>query len=479
MIENAPDAMPADWQAGRTLSEDDLIEVRNCFTRMRGQLQFQYEREKTFGVQIAALEVALGEARIALRLNLQGYATQPEGVRGVWPDQWAGVELATSFVPTYGMHALRLEVWVPPQIAGAQQLRIELGDTQYLRRLGPGNTTIQLPLESAADQPVGLRIHASSSWTPSDGGDSADGRALAYLIRSVAIEHHPTTAKGGRAVLPVKLSHPAGHFYSPIVDPSQLDSDRLWPSHPEVLGIDFDDLGHERILRDIFPRFMADYDYPEHLDETPELTQFYTQNSQFTWLDARALFVLLREWKPQRFIEVGSGFSTLLAADINHRFLGDSVEITCIEPYPRVFLRQKIPGLTRLIQDKVQNVPLAEFTRLQAGDILFIDSSHVAKTGSDVNFLYFEVLPRLAPGVRIHIHDIFLPHEYQRAWVIDENRSWNEQYLLRALLMYSSGFRTVFGCSYAFTRYPELVIAALAHPQGHGFAGGSFWIERV
>jgi hypothetical protein len=207
--------------------------------------------------------------------------------------------------------------------------------------------------------------------------------------------------------------------------------------------------------------------------------QFYTRNTQFSWLDSRALFVLLRQWRPRRLIEVGSGFSTLLSADVNHRFLDSVAEITCIEPYPRAFLRQSIPGLTRVIEDKVQNVPLAEFTNLQAGDILFIDSSHVAKTGSDVNFLYFEVLPRLAAGVRVHIHDIFLPHDYPREWVIDENRSWNEQYLLRALLMHSNAFRVVFGCSYAYWRFPELVRAALAHPQGHAFAGGSFWIERV
>src|SRR5450432_2380824 len=204
----------------------------------------------------------------------------------------------------------------------------------------------------------------------------------------------------------IKTAHENGHFYSPIVDPAQLDTDRMWPAQPQILGIDFDDAGHERLLREVFPRFMVEYDYPEHLDETPELAQFYTRNSQFSWLDLRALFVLLLHWQPRRLIEVGSGFSTLLAADVNHRFLEGAAEVTCIEPYPRAFLHQGIPGMTRLIQDKVQNVALVEFSNLQAGDILFIDSSHVAKTGSDVNFLFFEVLPRLAAGVRVHIHDI-------------------------------------------------------------------------
>ncbi|MBS0584392.1 MAG: class I SAM-dependent methyltransferase [Proteobacteria bacterium] len=276
----------------------------------------------------------------------------------------------------------------------------------------------------------------------------------------------------------IKTAHPNGHFYSPIVDPADIEPDRIWPANPEILGIDFDDRGHERILRETFPRFMPEYDYPEHLDESPELRQFYTRNSQFSWLDSRALFVLLREWRPRRLIEVGSGFSTLLALDVNRRFLGGRCEITCIEPYPRAFLRDDTPDGKRLIEEKVQNVALSEFEVLDAGDILFIDSSHVAKTGSDVNFLYFEVLPRLKPGVRVHIHDIFLPHDYMREWVIEENRSWNEQYLLRALLMYGNGFRVVFGSSYAYWRFPELVRDALAHPGGRAFAGGSFWIER-
>jgi hypothetical protein len=277
----------------------------------------------------------------------------------------------------------------------------------------------------------------------------------------------------------IKTTHPGGHFYSPIVDPDQIDVARTWPAQPQIVGVDFDDAGHERILREVFPVWMPAYDFPERLAEGAEPTQFHTQNSLFSWLDARTLFVLLNEWRPQRLIEVGSGFSTLLAADVNRRFLDGAIDITCVEPYPREFLKAGIPGVARLLETKVQDVPLSTFSALQAGDILFIDSSHVAKTDSDVTYLYFEILPRLASGVRVHIHDIFLPHDYPRDWVLKENRSWNEQYLLRALLMHSNAFRVVFGCSYAFWKFPELVRAALAHPHGHAFAGGSFWIERI
>lgn len=266
-----------------------------------------------------------------------------------------------------------------------------------------------------------------------------------------------------------------------IVDPDDAiaQTSRLWPATAvDVLGIDFDAAAHRQILVTDFPAFMPDYQYPELQDVHAAEYEFFTRNSQFSWLDARALYVLLRKWRPRRIIEVGSGFSSLLMADVNRRHFAGTTQITCIEPYPRPFLQAGAPGISQLIEQKVQDVPLDVFSQLTAGDILFIDSSHVAKTGSDVNYLFFEVLPRLAAGVRIHIHDIFLPNEYIYDWVVTENRSWNEQYLLRALLMYSTAFRVVFGCAYAFATMPELVQSALAHPKGCAFAGGSFWIEK-
>lgn len=279
----------------------------------------------------------------------------------------------------------------------------------------------------------------------------------------------------------IQTAHPNGHFYSPVVDPDEVLSraNQIWPVDPSVLGIDFCDESHDHILRSIFPKYMPDYDYPERSSSHDgELKHFYTQNSQFSWLDSRSTFVLLRHWQPRRIVEVGSGYSSLLMADINRRFLGGQTELICIEPYPRPFLRDPSNGVSRLIEAKVQDVGFDVFERLDAGDILFIDSSHVAKTGSDVNHLYLQVIPRLKKGVRIHVHDILLPNDYLRSWVVDDNRSWNEQYLLQALLMYSNAFEVTFGCSYAFHRFPELVREALNHPKGHAFAGGSFWFEK-
>ena len=151
----------------------------------------------------------------------------------------------------------------------------------------------------------------------------------------------PVQSAASRVTLPFV----PGHFYSPIVDPDELKTlkQTLWPLvSPPVLGIDFNHAYHEEVLAEDFPKFMPDYCYPEH--EPADKTAFYTQNSQFTWLDSRSLFVLLRKWQPAQIIEVGSGFSSLLMADVNHRFMGGKCNITCVEPYPRPFCASLFPA---------------------------------------------------------------------------------------------------------------------------------------
>ena len=148
-------------------------------------------------------------------------------------------------------------------------------------------------------------------------------------------------------------------------------------------------------------------------------------------------------------------------------------------PIRAPFSNEASPGVTRLLKRPVQQVGLETFSALQAGDILFVDSSHVCKTGSDVNYLYLEVFPRLARGVRIHVHDIFLPDEYPQDWVLRQGRSWNEQYLLQALLMHSHAFRVIFGSSFAMRTLSDEVYRQLGIPSGSPMGGGSFWFERT
>lgn len=271
---------------------------------------------------------------------------------------------------------------------------------------------------------------------------------------------------------------PEGHFYSPVVDTDEVarDQERVWGGLRDLPGIDMRDETHRRLLTGGFAVLLRDYDYPQAGPPDEELTFFYECNSQFRWLDSRALFCLMRMIRPTRIVEVGSGYSSLLMAEVNERFLGGDTRITCIEPYPRPFLATgSQAGRFSLLRQRVQDVDAAVFENLADGDILFIDSSHVCKTGSDVTHLFLNVLPRLAPGVYVHVHDIFLPEDYRRNWVIEDNRSWNEQYLLQALLAENPNFEVIFGSHYAHRRFPDLVLAATGLPISNG---GSFWFRR-
>ncbi|GAC1448789.1 MAG: class I SAM-dependent methyltransferase [Isosphaeraceae bacterium] len=270
---------------------------------------------------------------------------------------------------------------------------------------------------------------------------------------------------------------PDGHFYSPMVDldEAERDHERIWPGLPALpAGIDFDHDGHERFLNGAFAHYMREYDYPDDAPAGGGEVGFYHNNNMFSLLDSRALFVMLRATRPRKMVEIGSGFSSLLTADVNRRFLGGSLDFTCVEPYPSDFLRGRVAGITRVIEARAQDLDVSDFG-LGAGDILFIDSSHVSKLGSDVNHLYFEVLPRLAPGVLVHLHDIFLPDDYPLHW-IREGRNWNEQYVLRALLMDSTGFRVRFAGRYVYRHLASSLAGALGGP---ALDGCSFWMERT
>lgn len=275
----------------------------------------------------------------------------------------------------------------------------------------------------------------------------------------------------------IKTLFPNGHFYSPVVDPDSIHARKheVWDGRESVLGIDFDKANHKRILESIFPKWLGDFQYPMEAGDALDSTGrqgFFLGNDQFSNIDARALFVFLREYRPRRVIEVGSGFSSLLMADVKSRFLGPSTTLQCIEPYPRSFLRDPDYGF-ELVESKVEHVPLSFFESLEDGDFLFIDSSHVSKTGSDVNYLMFEVIPRLPAGVLVHVHDIFLPHDYPYEWVVTNNRSWNEQYVLQAYLMFNPKAKIIFGSSYAHHVLPYESVTALG--EGVPTFGGSLW----
>ena len=170
-------------------------------------------------------------------------------------------------------------------------------------------------------------------------------------------------------------------------------------------------------------------------------TRYWWDNDGFSPGDATVLATMLMHYQPKRVVEVGAGYSTAVMLDVSERYLADPPKIVCIDPEPgrlRSVLRGDEAGLT-IHETIVQNLPIELFTTLEANDILFIDSSHVLKLGSDVSLLFLEVLPRLRPGVVVHIHDIATSFEYPLEWY-EEGRAWNEAPALRAFLAFNQAY---------------------------------------
>lgn len=260
----------------------------------------------------------------------------------------------------------------------------------------------------------------------------------------------------GLHILPV-------HYYSPVPNVgAAVERNR------EGISIDVEQSAVElqRLLKKYDAELRAISDKP---DKGP--TDYDPNNSAFCPIDAGALYGMIRERKPKRIVEIGSGYSTLITAAAiraNKREAEYNPTFTCIEPYVPDYLRAGIPEVSKLIEEPLQDVPLELFTSLGEGDLLFIDSTHVVSFGSDVVYEYLAILPRLAPGVLVHIHDIFLPSDYPEKWLKEHRFFWTEQYLLEAFLAMNSSYKV------------ELAVNAGSKglPTTHVFPA-SFWISRV
>jgi hypothetical protein len=291
--------------------------------------------------------------------------------------------------------------------------------------------------------------------------------ALARLVRDggYSSEEFRRFERHGVHVTPV-------HFYSPIPNTAHL-GDNIWQRESGLVGVDMNDEMQLHLVSEVFPQFRDEY---EGLLSGPSEDQarFYFGNGFFDGTDALVLYCMLRHLKPRRVIEVGAGFSTRLAAQA--ALVNGSTELVCVDPFPDPVLQDGIPGLTTLISSRVEELPLDPFLDLREDDVLFIDSSHVARTGGDVTFLFLEVLPRLHPGVVVQVHDVFVPFEYRRDWVVDTLRFWNEQYVLQAFLAFNSAFRVLLANSYLHARYPDVLPHTF--PTSPWWGGGSFWFQR-
>lgn len=136
-------------------------------------------------------------------------------------------------------------------------------------------------------------------------------------------------------------------------------------------------------------------------------------------------------------------------------------------------------GLSRLIAKPVQELPLSQFQELDENDMLLIDSSHVIRTGGDVQYEYLEVLPRLKQGVIVSFHDVFLPAEYPKDWLLRRRLFWTEQYLLQAFMMFNSSFEVLWMGSYMHLKYPKYIEASFSSYDRAKDWPGSSWIRRT
>jgi hypothetical protein len=282
--------------------------------------------------------------------------------------------------------------------------------------------------------------HDTTTSTPSAPGGRLKAR-IREIVKRVPLLGRPLVERDELRALVQKLYEPPGHFYSPIPDLAEIrrsDDEVFGSPSRSIRDIDLNQQAQLALFDALVPFYR---EQPFSPDERPGLRYFF-ENKAFSYFDAIVYHCLIRHLRPRRVIEVGSGYSSCALLDTNERFFNHSIACTFIEPYPQLLnslLDDNDRARTTLIARNLQDVDTEIFGQLSANDILFIDASHVVKTHSDVNHVFFEVLPRLQDGVYIHFHDIFYPFEYPKEWVY-QGRSWNEAYLLRAFLQNNSRY---------------------------------------
>ena len=263
------------------------------------------------------------------------------------------------------------------------------------------------------------------------------------------------------------------HYYEPLFNKKHLRyslrKDRKLP------GIDFNDNEQLKIL-DCF-------NYNDELLKIPinkrsDNLEYYYNCGIFTYGDAEYLYNIIRHFKPKKIIEIGSGYSTLMAKNATKKNKEELVnydcEQICIEPFQHEWVKD---AGADLIKKNVENIEHIFFKSLKENDILFIDSTHIIRPQGDVLYEYLEILPTLNKGVIIHIHDIFTPKDYPDTWV-GEN-FWNEQYLLEAFLSCNKDFRILGAANYLSHKYHDFFSSKCPMYKNHPEAEpGSFWIIR-
>jgi hypothetical protein len=303
------------------------------------------------------------------------------------------------------------------------------------------------------------------------------GSLLARIIQYMGRTGYGTAKCIEKKVLPVSI-----HFYQPIPDIDALEKSGVWGNVSELQGIVFQPQQYLDRLMELGIKFSGECSWPNKSTGDPR--QFFLDNHCFSYGCAAPLHSIIRDIKPKRIIEIGSGNSSKIIAaalGLNHHEGCDS-DYTIIDPYASNETMNISPDF-RVLKMQVESVPLHEFEALRENDILFIDSSHVCKIGSDVNYEILEILPRLNKGVYIHFHDIPMPYEYDKVYSTNPSfrMFWTESYLLQAFMICNRDFEIILPMAYLQTNYLEDLKKAFPHSLEacFGWSSGSFWIKRV
>ena len=278
---------------------------------------------------------------------------------------------------------------------------------------------------------------------------------------------------------------PAGRFdavrhdyYSPIPDLERLPAD-IWTRRSALGGVELNAASGIDLVESRLSKFIAELDIAEHDPGRPGT--FFLRNTGFESVDAELLYGMVRALRPRRVVELGSGYTTLLIGEAARRNAqeGCPTEHVAYDPFPRaaVLGGPTPPAPTRLEVISATDVPMETFDDLRADDVLFVDTTHTVKLGSDVNFLILDVLPRLHPGVVVHFHDIFLPWEYPRVWFEEMQYYWAEQYLLQAFLAFNAEFDVLIPAGAVAREYPDRLQQVIPSFR-KGVSPGSMWLRR-
>ncbi len=271
-----------------------------------------------------------------------------------------------------------------------------------------------------------------------------------------------------------------GHYYSAI--PAKEDALAIAEKSLKILsdikGVDLREEMQLRLFDELVP-YMKESSFRN--EEKTDGHRFYNKNTIYGYSDALILEAMIRKLKPARVIEAGSGYTSALMMDINEKYFNSSIHLNFIEPYPErlyMLLSEKDRQQVGIHVQGLQTMEISFFRTLEENDILFIDSTHVAKTGSDLLYLFFEILPVLKSGVYIHFHDIFNNFEYQP---FHFNRglgfAWNENYFLRSFLMYNNQFEIKLFSNFLDSKYKDHIKTMM--PDYPLFTGAQFWMKKL